>query len=119
MTTDLRGYAFLIEVLGTAGAVPLGGFTEAFGLADGAASATRSAALKRGLASASVLLSLQGAGARPTVVVTMRDERANVVRRWKLAGARITKYVGPTLNAKGTDVAIEELVLAADSITSG
>ena len=36
--------------------------------------------------------------------------------QWKLIGARPMKYTGPSLNGKGTDLAIEELVLAAERI---
>jgi hypothetical protein len=117
MTVDLRTCSLLLEVPGTPAALSLGAFSEGSGLADGAT--TRAAAFKRGIASAAALLAIQAAGARATVLVTMRDERGSAVRRWKLSGARITKYVGPTLSAKGTDVAVEELVLAADSISIG
>jgi hypothetical protein len=37
---------------------------------------------------------------------------------WRLMNARPIKYTGPTLNAKGgTDVAMEELVLACESLS--
>jgi hypothetical protein len=115
MTLDLRNSSFVLEVPGGTAPLSLGAFSEGSGLVDGAT--TRSAAFKRGIASAEALLAIQAAGARSTVLVTMRDERGSAVRRWKLSGARITKYVGPVLSAKGTDVAVEELVLAADSIS--
>ncbi|HZI18159.1 MAG TPA: phage tail protein [Pyrinomonadaceae bacterium] len=53
-----------------------------------------------------------------TVTIELMDEaHENAVMSWRLAGARPTKYTGPTLNAKGgTDVAIEELVLACERI---
>jgi phage tail-like protein len=35
---------------------------------------------------------------------------------WILKSARITKYTGPALNGKGTDVAVEEIVLASERI---
>jgi hypothetical protein len=35
---------------------------------------------------------------------------------WKLVKARPIKYTGPSLNGKGTDVAVEELVIASERI---
>jgi phage tail-like protein len=52
-----------------------------------------------------------------TVTVQLQSEdHSAVVQEWKLTNARPTKYTGPSLNAKGTDVAIEELVLACERI---
>ena len=52
-----------------------------------------------------------------TVTVQLQNEdHSSVVQEWKLANARPIKYTGPSLNAKGTDVAIEELVLACERI---
>lgn len=52
-----------------------------------------------------------------TVAVHLQDEShsGNVVS-WKLFNARPIKYTGPSLNGKGTDVAIEELTLACERI---
>lgn len=46
----------------------------------------------------------------------MSEDRATVAMSWKLLKARPTKYTGPGLNGKGTDVAVEEIVLAAERI---
>lgn len=46
----------------------------------------------------------------------LAEDRSGPVVSWKLRGARPMKYTAPTLNAKGNEVAIEELVLAAESI---
>lgn len=52
-----------------------------------------------------------------TVVVQLQNEdRTAVVMEWKLTNARPIKYTGPSFNGKGTDVAIEELTLAAERI---
>ncbi len=52
-----------------------------------------------------------------TVTIQLRSEdRASVVQEWKLTNARPTKYTGPSLTGKGTDVAIEELVLASERV---
>lgn len=46
----------------------------------------------------------------------MSEDRTTVAQEWKLSGARPIKYTGPSLSGKGTDVAIEELVLASERI---
>lgn len=52
-----------------------------------------------------------------TVVISLQSEdHTAVVMTWKLTNARPIKYTGPALNGKGTDVAIEELVLACENI---
>jgi phage tail-like protein len=52
-----------------------------------------------------------------TVTIEMQSEdHTQVVQAWKLTNARPMKYTGPSLSGKGTDVAIEELVLAAERI---
>jgi phage tail-like protein len=55
---------------------------------------------------------------RRTVTIQLMDEqRTKPVQEWVLTDARPIKYTGPSLTGKGTDVAIEELVLAAEDIT--
>ncbi|HEY0022148.1 MAG TPA: phage tail protein [Longimicrobium sp.] len=52
-----------------------------------------------------------------TVTIELQSEdHASTVQSWKLTNARPTKYTGPSLSGKGTDVAIEELVLASERI---
>lgn len=51
-----------------------------------------------------------------TVTVRLLDARREPACVWVLRGARPTRWVGPVLSATGTAVAVEELVLAADSI---
>lgn len=52
-----------------------------------------------------------------TVTIELQSEdHSATVQSWKLTNARPTKYTGPSLSGKGTDVAIEELVLAAERI---
>jgi phage tail-like protein len=61
----------------------------------------------------------QGIAARRTVVITLRDEMGTSVQKWTLTGVVPMKYTGPTLAAKGGgDVAMEELVLSSESLTS-
>lgn len=56
--------------------------------------------------------------ARREVTIELLDEAGQgPVLTWKLSKAWPTKYTPPTLNAKGgTDVAIEELVLACEKV---
>jgi phage tail-like protein len=54
--------------------------------------------------------------AQRKVKVTLQDERHHVVHTWTLLGSVIVKHTSAPLNAKGTDVAIEELVLSCERI---
>ena len=46
----------------------------------------------------------------------MSEDRLSVAQEWVLKNARPMKYTGPSLNGKGTDLAIEELVICAERI---
>lgn len=55
---------------------------------------------------------------RNVVVKLMSENHSESVVQWKLVNAMPIKWTGPTLTAKGgSDVAIEELVLAVEHIT--
>ena len=77
---------------------------------------------KRGVLGATDLLewlesTRRGQDARRTVTVQLQSEdRSAVVMTWVLEGAQVMKYTGPSLNGKGTDVAMEELVLCVEEI---
>ena len=60
----------------------------------------------------------KGWGSQRDVIITLMDERGQQpVQKWTLQNAVPTKFTGPTLAAKGgTDVAMEELVLAAEGV---
>lgn len=52
-----------------------------------------------------------------TVTVQLQNEdHTQVVQSWKLLRARIIKHVSGPMNAKGTDVAMEELTLAYERL---
>lgn len=53
---------------------------------------------------------------RTVTVQLLSEDRSAVALTWKLSGARIMKYTGPTLNGTGTEVAVEEIVLACERI---
>jgi phage tail-like protein len=55
-----------------------------------------------------------------TVVIQLQNEdHTAVVLEWKLLRARIIKHTSGPLNAKGTDVAMEELVIAYERLEMG
>ena len=80
--------------------------------------------LKRGVVSASDLqnwLDQIRKGDRKagrTVTIVQQDEEHKIVQTWKLLRARIIKHVSGPFNAKGKDVAIEELVIAYERLES-
>jgi len=51
-----------------------------------------------------------------TVTIQLQSEDHTSVQTWKLLRARIVKHTSGPLNAKGTDVAMEELVLAYERL---
>ncbi len=52
-----------------------------------------------------------------TVTVQLQSEdRTSVVQTWKLLRARIVKHLSGPFNARGTDVAMEEMVLAYERL---
>ena len=56
-------------------------------------------------------------GALRNVVIHLRNESGTEpVQTWKLLRARIIKHTSGPLNAKGTDIAMEELVLAYERL---
>jgi phage tail-like protein len=60
-----------------------------------------------------------GTGAFPPVrdvVVSLQNEVHQTVMRWRLTNAWCCKLSGPTLNAKGNEIAIEKMELAYDRL---
>jgi phage tail-like protein len=53
---------------------------------------------------------------RAITIQLLAEDRSGPVVTWKLAEAQPIKYTGPTFNGAGTEVAIEELVLACERI---
>lgn len=59
-------------------------------------------------------------GRKPAVTIKLLDEARNPVQSWKLLQVTPMKFTGPTLAAKGGgDVAMEELVLSAETVKMG
>ena len=56
-------------------------------------------------------------GALRNIVVQLQSEdHTQIVQTWKLMRARIIKHTSGPMNAKGTDVAMEEMVLAYERL---
>ena len=53
---------------------------------------------------------------RNVTIQLQNEDHTQVVQTWKLRRARIVKHVSGPLNAKGCDVAIEELTLAYERL---
>ena len=53
---------------------------------------------------------------RNVVVQLQNEDHSTVVQTWKLMRARIIKHISGPMNAKGTDVAMEELTIAYERL---
>ena len=53
---------------------------------------------------------------KDVTIELLTQDRSDTAVKWELKNARPIKYTGPALNGKGTDVAIEELVLSSERI---
>ena len=56
------------------------------------------------------------AALRTVTIQLQSEDHTQVVQTWKLLRARIIKHISGPFNAKGTDVAMEELVLAYERL---
>jgi phage tail-like protein len=59
---------------------------------------------------------LEGTQDRRSGTITLLNELQQPVLHWKISAAWPVKYEGPTLNAKGNDIAIETLELAHEGL---
>ncbi len=53
---------------------------------------------------------------RNVTIQLQNEDHTEIVLTWKLKNARVVKHTSGPLNAKGTDVAIEELTLAYEGL---
>ena len=53
---------------------------------------------------------------RDVVIHVQNEDRTAIVKSWKLIRARVVKHTAGPMNAKGTDVAMEELVLTYERL---
>lgn len=143
-TAPYPSYSYLVDLKGPRDPEkPLGGFSDVAGIKtelhiseyrDGNDKAnyvhkycgmhtSADVTLKRGVVDTSDLWAwitdarTNGSSARRDVTITLRDEANNPVQIFKLWAVTPKGYTGPTLSGKGAgDIAIEELVLAPESI---
>jgi phage tail-like protein len=144
-TAPYPAYNYLVDLKGPRDPEkPLGGFSDLAGLKtelhiseyrDGNDSTanyvhkyagmhtTAAVTLKRGVVDTSDLWDwiddarTNGSSARRDVTITLRDEANQPVQVYKLYNVTPKGYTGPTLSGKGAgDVAIEELVLAPETV---
>jgi phage tail-like protein len=143
-TAPYPSYNYLVDLKGSRDPEkPLGGFSDLAGLKtelhiseyrDGNDVATyvrkysgmhttADVTLKRGVVDTSDLWAwitdarTNGSSAQRDVTITLRDEANNPVQVFKLYNVTPKGYTGPTLSGKGAgDIAIEELVLAPETI---
>jgi phage tail-like protein len=114
-------HSFLVVVKDAHGAeTVLGGFVEATNLPRKVHGVHKAGdvTLKRGIVSSQALWNWleAGAGGRRDFVLIQRGEAGIPLASWRLNRGLPVKYTGPTLSGKGSDVAIEELVLSFEGI---
>jgi phage tail-like protein len=95
------------------------GFQEVNGLAAGQTSKT--VTLKRGVFRTQAFDEWRRtlrAGTDRVAIIRLRNETQTGSTSWKVTSPRIIKYTSAPLNATGTDVAMEELVLGYERLES-
>ena len=123
-----RPYAqfnFLVDLGTELGDGPHAGFQEVSGLKKiTGLNKSTDVTLKRGVIGALALqdwidqIRSGNKQANRTVTIMIQDEEHKIVQTWKLLRARISKHIGGPFNAKGTDVAMDELVIACERLES-
>ncbi|HTD53906.1 MAG TPA: phage tail protein [Silvibacterium sp.] len=118
-------YAFVLFVIWPDGnETPLGGFTEAAGIPQKITGIQKvgDVTLKRGVVNSGGLWNWisaarsHGSGGHRDAVLTRNASGDEVMTSWKLHNARPLRYDGPTLGFSSESFAVEELVLAAETI---
>ena len=126
MSYRVRPYAqfnFLVDLAPKEAQGPHGGFQEVSGLrrTNGLNKST-DITLKRGVIAAAELqkwldqIRYGDEAAHRTLTIGQQNEERATVLTWKLSRARIIKHTSGPMNAKGTDVAMEELVVAYERL---
>ena len=78
--------------------------------------------LRKGLADTMVLYEwinagIEGEVQRKTLTITLLDQTENPVASWQIINAWPVKYTGPDFNATSSEVAVETLEVAHESMT--
>lgn len=116
-------FNFLVDLGPKEAQGPHGGFQEVSGLRKiKGLNKSTDITLKRGVIASAALqdwldeIRRDRQGAKRTLTIRQQNEEHHTVHTWKLLRARIIKHVSGPLNAKGTDVALEELVIAYERL---
>ena len=115
-------FNFLVDLGPKEAQGPHGGFQEVSGLLKIGLNKSTDITLKRGVIASAALqdwldeIRRDGQGAKRTVTIRQQNEEHQTVHTWRLLRARIIKHVSGPFNAKGTDVAMEELVIAYERL---
>lgn len=116
-------FNFLVDLGPKEAQGPHGGFQEVSGLRKiTGLNKSTDITLKRGVIASAALqdwldeIRRDGQGAKRTLTIRQQNEGHQTVYTWKLLRARIIKHVSGPFNAKGTDVAMEELVIAYERL---
>jgi phage tail-like protein len=59
---------------------------------------------------------LNGTDDRRNGAIVLLDEQRNRVMEWRFENGWISRYQGPTLNARGNEVAVEAIELAVERV---
>lgn len=115
-------FNYLVD-LGTGGADPHAGFQECSAIQKlTGLNKSADVTLKRGIINSAHLqewldqVRENDKARHRTVKIMQQDEEHNIVQTWKLLRGRIIKHISGPLNARGGDVAIEELVIAYERL---
>src|SRR5437588_5509508 len=99
------------------GTTVIGGFQEVSGITKlKGLNKSTDVTLKRGVIGAAALRDWLKQVRKRTITIELQSEGQTVTARWVLGGARLVKYTAEPLEAKGNDVAVEELVLSAERL---
>ena len=124
--SPVRQFNFLIHLGPKEAQGPHGGFQEVSGIRKiKGLNKSTDITLKRGVIASAALqdwldeIRRDRQGGIRTLTISQQNEEHQTVQTWKLLRARIIKHTSGPFNAKGTDVAMEELVLAYERLELG
>src|SRR5438132_638025 len=102
------------------GTTVIGGFQEVSGITKlKGLNKSTDVTLKRGVIGATAFRDWLKQVRKRRVSIELQSESGAVAGRWILTGAKPIKYTAGAMNAKGTDVDVEELVLSCRRLEIG
>jgi phage tail-like protein len=115
-------FSVLVDLSGGTSGASQGGFQEVSGIGAQPTSGTTTLSLRRGVVDSAALstwldqIRRGDPAATRRVVIRLVGEDGTTRQTWTVVNARIIKHTSGPLNAKATDVAMEELVLGYDGL---